>query len=102
MGQPITVTEKATTRQGVVRFEINRTLTGMGHESYRSAADAVGDRPADVLARRLFSHDAVKSIHIYANEITVELHAWKSSDGLKEAIEGLHTHYLPGVSPSIP
>jgi hypothetical protein len=102
MGQPITVTEKPTTREGIVRFELNRTLTGMGHEFYASVADATGDRPPDVLARRLFEHEAVKAVHMYANEITVELQPWKSSEGLKEAIEGLHTHYLPGVLPSIP
>ena len=45
MGQPITVTEKPTGRPGIVRFELNRTLTGMGHEHYASAADATG-RPA--------------------------------------------------------
>ncbi len=34
MGQPITVTEKPTKRAGIVRFELNRALTGMGHEQY--------------------------------------------------------------------
>src|ERR1700694_4770538 len=77
MGQPITVTEKPTGRPGLVRFELNRTLTGMGHEYYGSAADAVGDRPPDVLARRLFEHGAVKSVHVYSNEVTVELVPWK-------------------------
>jgi hypothetical protein len=102
MGQPITVTEKPTWREGFVRFELNRSLTGMGHERYVSAAAAMGDRPPDVLARRLFAHEGVKSIHIYSNEVTVELQAGASSDGLKEAIEGLYIHYLPGVTPSIP
>jgi scaffold Nfu/NifU family protein len=102
MGQPITVTQKPTTRDGVVRFELNRSLTGMAHEHYGSAAAAAGDRPPDVLARRLFEHEAVKSVHIYSNEVTVELEPSKSGDGLKEAIEGLFIHYLPGVTPSIP
>jgi hypothetical protein len=101
MGQPITVTEKPTSRPGLVRFELNRTLTGMGHEHYASAADAAGDRPPDMLARRLFEHDGVKSVHVYSNEVTVELVPWKSADGLKEAMEGLHIHYLPGVVPSL-
>jgi Scaffold protein Nfu/NifU N terminal len=101
MGQPITVTVKPTSRPGIVRFELNRTLTGMGHERYTSAADATGDRPPDLVARRLFEHDAVKSVHVYANEVTVELLPWKSADGLAEAIEGLHIHYLPGVVPSL-
>ena len=38
MGQPITVVEKRGPA-GVVRFELNRSLTGMGHERFRSAAD---------------------------------------------------------------
>jgi hypothetical protein len=102
MGQPITVTEKPTGRPDVVRFELNRTLTGMGHERYTSAADATGHRPVDALARRLFEHDGVKAVHVFANEVTVELLPWKTTEGLKEDIEGLHTHYLPGVMPSIP
>jgi hypothetical protein len=102
MGQPITVTEKPTRHEGVVRFELNRSLTGMGHEHYASAGAATGDRPPDVLARRLFEHGVVKAVHIYSNEMTVELEPGASSDGLKELIEGLYIHYLPGVSPSIP
>jgi hypothetical protein len=101
MGQPITVTEKPTRREGVVRFELNRSLTGMGHERYTSAA-ITGHRPPDVLARRLFEHDAVATVSIFSNEVTVELHPWKSPEGLLEAIEGLYIHYLPGVVPSIP
>jgi hypothetical protein len=101
MGQPITVTEKPSRRPGIVRFELNRVLTGMGHEEYRSAAGATGHRPPDRLAARLFEHDSVKAVHIYGNEVTVELNPWKTADGLKESIEGLYTHYLPGVQPSI-
>ena len=67
MGQPITVIEKPTSRPGVVRFELNRSLTGMGHERYRSRDDATGDRPADELARRLFDRGGVDGVHIYSN-----------------------------------
>jgi hypothetical protein len=102
MGQPITVTENPTRRPGLIRFVLNRTLTGMGHEHYDSAEDAVGDRPPDVLARRAFQHGAVKSVHVYSNEVTIELLPSKTADGIKEAIEGLYTHYLPGVVPSLP
>jgi hypothetical protein len=35
MGQPVTVIEKPSSVSGVVRFETNRPLTGMGHEIYR-------------------------------------------------------------------
>jgi len=102
MGQPIRVTEKPTSREGVIRFELNRVLTGMGHEEYGSSADVHGERPPDQLARRLFEHEAVQRIAIYGNEVTVELKAWKTAEGLREAIEGLYIHYLPGVTPSLP
>jgi hypothetical protein len=101
MGQPITVTEKATRRQGVVRFDLNRVLTGMGHERYVAGVPVTGDRPPDALARRLFEHDAVAAVAIFGNEVTVELFPWKTAEGLRESIEGLYTYYLPGVLPTI-
>ena len=102
MGQPITVTEKPTKQPGVVRFEINRSLTGMGHERYRSAADAAGDRPPDVLARRLFERGGIDSVHIYSNVITVDLAKGATDQGLVDVIRDLFIHYTEGVQPSIP
>ena len=55
MGQLVAVTEKPSSSPGVVRFELNRALTGMGHEHFRSAERAFGPRPAAELARRLFA-----------------------------------------------
>ena len=102
MGQPIGVTEKKTSQPGMVRYELNRSLTGMAHERYQSAADAVGDRPPDVLAKRLFETGKVASIHMYSNEVTIDLAKGANSDGLREVIENLYIYYLPGVQPSIP
>ena len=102
MGQPITVTEKPTTQPGIVRFEINRSLTGMGHERYRSAADAAGERPPDVLARRLFEHGGIDAVHIYSNIITVDLSKGANDNGLLDVIRDLFIHYTEGVQPSIP
>jgi hypothetical protein len=102
MGQPISVVEKPSPKPGVVRFEINRSLTGMGHERYRSAADATGDRPPDVLARRLFERGGVAAVHVYSNVITVELAEGGSGEGLGELIEELFIHYREGVEPSPP
>lgn len=102
MGQPIVVVQKPSSSKGVVRFEINRSLTGMGHEPYRSAADASGDRPPDVLARRLFEHGGVKAVHVYSNMITVELADGETGAGLREVVEELFIHYRAGVLPSIP
>ena len=102
MGQPITVVQKPTTRPGVLRFELNRSLTGMGHEHYASLTDAVGDRPPDVLARLLFEQGGVQSVHVYSNEVTVELDPDATGDGFAELIHDLFIHYRPGVTPSIP
>lgn len=102
MGQPIVVVQKPSSTKGVLRFEINRSLTGMGHERYRSAADAAGDRPPDVLARRLFEHGDVAAVHVYSNMITVELAPGTSGAGLRDVVEQLFIHYRDGVLPSIP
>ena len=102
MGQEITVVEKPTSTPGVVRFELNRSLTGMEHERYRSSADATGDRPPDRLARLLFDRGGVDAVHIYSNEVTVDLADGGSTDGMAELIRSLFTHYVEGVTPSIP
>ena len=102
MGQPVSVVDKPSSQPGLVRFEINRSLTGMGHERYRSAEDAAGDRPPDVLARRLFEHGGVASVHVYSNVITVELAEGGSAEGMRELIEELFIHYREGVQPSLP
>ena len=101
MGQPITVIQKPTSSPGVVRFELNRSLTGMGHERYNSAADAVRDRPCDRLARMLFERGGVDHVHIYSNEVTVHLSDGASADGMADAIESLFIHYREGVTPSL-
>ena len=87
------------TTPGVVRFETNRNLTGMGHERYKGAEDAVGDRWVDELARQLFAHGGIDAIHVYGNVITVDLAKGGSSDGLADVIHGLYIHYRPGVLP---
>ena len=98
MGQPVTVIEKPSSRAGVVRFETNRVLTGMGHERFTHAEQAVDDRPADELARRLFERGGIKAVHLNGSVVTVELENTDAS-GIKEIIEGLYTYYLPGVEP---
>ena len=72
MGQPIVVAEQASrSHPGIVRFETNRALTGMGHERYPSREAATGVRPPDELARRLFDHGGVAAVHINGNIITI-------------------------------
>ncbi len=99
MGQLVAVTEKPSSTPGVVRFEINRTLSGSGHERFRSIIDAHGNSPSDELARRLFGTGQVAGVHVYANIITVDLEKGYDSAGLADLIRGLHTYWKPGVEP---
>ncbi len=99
MGQSVAVTEKPTGRVGVVRFEVNRPLTGMGHERYRTLDDCTGDRPPDVLARRLLEHGGIRAVHVYGNQVTIDLEPFGSSAGLIDIVRGLFIHYLDGVEP---
>jgi hypothetical protein len=97
MGQPVTVIQKPSSQSGVIRFEINRTLTGMGHERYLAGQPVEGDRPPDELARRLFERGGIDGIHIYSNVITVDLAHGAAADGIQEVIQDLYTYYRPGV-----
>ncbi len=97
MGQLITVNQKRGIRPDVVIFELNRSLTGMGHERYRSAADASGMRAVDALARRLFEAGGVEGVHIYSNVVTVDLAPGANGDGLADVIRDLFTYYREGV-----
>ena len=103
MGQPVTVIEKQSHTTGVVRFELNRVLTGTGHERYRPGDVIVGDRPPDVLARRLLERGGIDSVHINGSVVSVDITKGQNSAGIKEIIEGLYTYYRPGVEvPSFP
>ena len=97
MGQPITLIEKPSSVPGTVRFEINRNLTGMGHERYVAGQEVLGDRPPDVLARRLLERGGIDAVHIYNNVITVDLDEHRDESGLAEIISELYTYYRPGV-----
>jgi hypothetical protein len=98
MGQPVTVIEKHSSRAGVVRYEVNRVLTGMGHDVFRQAPSAGSKRPSDELARRLFARGGIRSVHLNGSVITIELQD-NRTDGIKEIIESLYTYYVPGVEP---
>ncbi len=96
MGQPVTLLETRSPRPGLVRFELNRSLTGMGHERYSADEEIVGDRPSDELARRLFAAGGVESIHVYGSMVTVNL-ASTEDHGLADVIRQLYTYYVDGV-----
>jgi hypothetical protein len=74
----------------------------MGHERYKTRADATGTRPPDELARRLFDTGKVAGIHIYSNVITVDLAKGQGSEGLLDVVEELFIYYREGVTPATP
>ena len=99
MGQLVAVTEKPSSSPGVVRFELNRALTGMGHEHFRSAEEAFGPRPAAELARRLFATGQADAVHVYSNIVTVDLAKGASSDGMADVVRYLYQYWQPGMAP---
>ena len=71
MGQEITVTTRPGASPSVMFFDLNRSLTGMEIERYASPEDATGNRPPDVLARRLLALGAT-TVTVYSSVVTVE------------------------------
>lgn len=96
MGQPVTLIKTSSPRPGIVRFELNRSLTGMGHVRYTAGDEIIADDPAAELAVRLFEAGGVEAVHIYSSMVTVTLASTEIGD-LESVIGGLYTHYLPGV-----
>lgn len=96
MGQPVTFLSTSSPKPGVIRFELNRSLTGMGHERYSAGDEILYDRPPDVLARRIFASGDVESIHIYGSMVTVTLGSTDPVD-LDTVVRELYTYYVPGV-----
>jgi hypothetical protein len=79
----------------VYLFDLDRSLTGMEIERYHSIDDTAGDRPPDVLARRLFDLGAT-NVTIYSSVVTVEAPAerWAELEPhVTEAIEHLFGYY---------
>src|SRR5438874_8312776 len=71
MGQPITVTTHPGSSSSVRIFDCNRSITGMAIEKYTAVDQTTGDRPPDVLARRLYDLGATR-VTVYSNVVTVE------------------------------
>ena len=103
MGQPVVVVEKSSRRPGVVRFEANRSLSGMGHESFASsdasAHLSASPTPSAELARRLFATGRVAAVHVYQNMITVDLEKGFDSSGLVDVVRDLYQYWKPGMEP---
>ncbi len=101
MGQLVAVSEKPSVTPGIVRFETNRTFSGMGHERFASVGDAYGATPSDELARRLFATGQVDAVHVMANIITVDLLKGHQSDGLADVVRNLYQYWHPGMEPPV-
>jgi hypothetical protein len=99
MGQQIAVVAKPSPTPGMMRYEANRNLTGMGHESFTSVADAVGPRPAAALARQLLGTGQVAGVHIFGNIITIDIAKGHSADGLDDVVRDLYQYWKPGMAP---
>jgi hypothetical protein len=120
MGKSVQIVAFARPRVGYLRIEIDRSLSGTGHESYESAPSEEHNRPVDVLARSLFATGIVKRVHILSNVITIALVEDSSMvhgacDTMEElgqdtnlqqeqalctVVEQLFVHYRPGVLPT--
>ena len=99
MGQMVGVVERKSTMPGVVRFELNRSLSGMGHERFASVVDAIGSTPSASLARQLFATGKVDSVHVYSNIVTVDVAKGYDSAGLADIVREMYRYWKPGVEP---
>src|SRR5262245_24357162 len=97
MGQLVGVVEKKSTVPGIVRFELNRSLSGMGHEHFDSLTDAIGPKPSASLARQLFASGKVDSVHVYGNMVTVDIAKGYDSSGLADIVREMYRYWKPGV-----
>ncbi len=98
MGQPGTVIQKSATKSGVLRFEINRSITGMDHERYSYGDDILGNRPPDQIAKSIFDLGGVERVHINSNVITLDLgKGGVDPVEIINSITQMFTFYLPGV-----
>ena len=100
MGQPVLVVEKPSRRPGIVRFEANRNLSGMGHEKFvhgDASAHAAALTPSAELARRLFATGRVAGVHVYQNVVTVDLEKGFDASGLADVVRDLYQYWKPGM-----
>ena len=99
MGQPITVTSRPGVQAEVMIFELNRSLTGMQVDGYRSVEDATGSKPPDELARRLFAL-GVTGVTVYSSTVTVTAPAGRWEElrpQVEDTIANLFIYYRDGA-----
>jgi hypothetical protein len=101
VGQPVAVTVKQSAEAGRVRFELNRSLTGQGHESYESKPDREETFGA-VLAARLFESGKVRAVHVYSSVVTVDMVPGANASELTQIVTDLYQYWKPGMVPAVP
>lgn len=99
MGQPVAVTQTPAGTPSRVRFEINRSITGQGHERFTSAAETTGSKPAAMLARSLFDTGKVIAVHVFSNIVTVDVADATNDTGLSEVLRDMYQYWKPGMQP---
>ena len=99
MGQPVAVTPLPSSQPGLLRFEANRSLTGMGHEHFRTVDRRHRSGSGPILARRLLETGEVEPVHVYSNIVTVDLRKGFTGEALEQIIENLYIYYRPGFVP---
>lgn len=101
VGQPVAVTIKQSAEPGRVRLELNRSLTGQGHEFY-DAAPVRAETFGAVLAERLFATGKVRAVHVMSSVVTVDLVPGASADSLVTIVTDLYQYWKPGMVPTVP
>jgi hypothetical protein len=101
VGQPVAVTIKHSVEPNRVRFELNRSLTGQGHESF-DAPPAREETFGAVLATRLFASGVVRAVHVMSSVVTVDLTPGSDPASLVPIITDLYQYWKPGMVPSVP
>jgi hypothetical protein len=101
VGQPVAVTVKQSAEPGRVRFELNRSLTGQGHESYESKPEREETFGA-VLASRLFATGKVRAVHVFSSVVTVDMVPGTNASELTQIITDLYQYWKPGMVPAGP
>lgn len=92
---------KQSAEPGRVRFELNRSLTGQGHEQY-DAPPAREDTFDAVMAGRLFASGLVRSVHVMSSVVTVDLVPGADASKLVQIITDLYQYWKPGMVPVVP
>lgn len=92
MGQKIAVKTYKTVERSIFRFELDRSLSGMGYERY--SFDQLDQylnisKVSANLAVRLLQKFPLKSVDIFSNEVIVEFISQRSGLNIDENVEGI-------------